>query len=148
MPKGSNIWRFAGATVLLFALVLIRLFEKRLFYDPFIDFFHDEYQGKALPAYDGVRLGFGIAFRYALNTVVSLGLLYVLFRSVSKVRFAAVLYGMLFALLALSFWIVLSYFEDSLLAIFYIRRFLIQPLFVILFIPAFYFQDRQSSVGK
>jgi exosortase F-associated protein len=27
--------------------------------------------------------------------------------------------------------------------VFYVRRFLIQPLFIILFIPAFYYQKRQ-----
>jgi len=148
MPKRNNIGRFVAAGVLVIAFILIRLFEQKLFYDPFLEFFRGEYQGKALPNYDGVRLAFGVAFRYILNTIVSLVLLYVLFSSVSKVRFAALLYGFFFVGLGLSFWIVLSYFDDNLLAIFYIRRFLIQPLFVILFIPAFYFQDRQSSVDK
>jgi exosortase F-associated protein len=38
------------------------------------------------------------------------------------------------------FFIVYFFNSDQNLILFYVRRFLIQPLFVILFVPAFYFQ--------
>ncbi len=146
MPgKKYNATRITLALLLVIALAVIRLFERSLFYDPFLDFFHGEYQGKPLPEYDSLQLALGLAFRYVLNMVVSLTLLYVLFQSVSKLRFAALLYGLLFVVLFIAFWIVLRFFDHNLLALFYVRRFLIQPLFVILFIPAFYFQDRQAA---
>ncbi|HLN95250.1 MAG TPA: exosortase F system-associated protein [Flavobacterium sp.] len=146
MPgKKRNGIRIVLAVLLVGALASIRLFERSLFYDPFLDFFHGEYQGKPLPEYDSLQLALGLMFRYTLNMVVSLTLLYVLFQSGSKLRFAALLYALLFVLLFIAFWIVLQCFDHNLLALFYVRRFLIQPLFIILFIPAFYFQDRQAA---
>lgn len=149
MPgKKRNLIRIVLAVLLVAALAAIRLFERSLFYDPFLDFFHGEYQGKPLPEFDSLQLAFGLTFRYVLNMVVSLALLYVLFQSFSKLRFAALLCGLLFVLLFLAFWVVVRFFDHNLLAVFYVRRFLIQPLFIILFIPAFYFQDRQAAHGE
>ncbi|WP_374707786.1 exosortase F system-associated protein [Flavobacterium sp. J372] len=47
--------------------------------------------------------------------------------------------------LMIAFIIVVNTEKPNLLALFYIRRFLIQPLFLILFIPAFYYQRRNSG---
>jgi exosortase F-associated protein len=76
-----------------------------------------------------------------MNSAVSLGLIYLLFKEVSLVQFAAVLYGLLFVILATALYILLEYSsQQQLFVLFYVRRFLIQPLFVMLFIPAFYVQ--------
>ncbi|MBF2082162.1 exosortase F system-associated protein, partial [Flavobacterium psychrophilum] len=48
-------------------------------------------------------------------------------------------------LLMIGFYIVLNFFDESQKTIlFYIRRFIIQPIFILLFIPAFYFQKKSE----
>ena len=125
-----------------FGIVFIRLFEDQLFYDPFLQFFKQDFKNKTLPNFDGVKLFFGILFRYSLNSIFSLAILYILFKQIELVRFATKLYIVFFTVLVFAFFGLLYFSEQSdFLILFYIRRFLIQPLFLILFIPAFYYQQ-------
>ncbi len=127
--------------VLVTLLLLIRAFENQLFYDPFLLYFKGNYQKAPLPKFNSGLLFLGILFRYFLNTIVSLGILYFLFKDREMISFALLLYVLLFLILIAAFFAVLYFFNsDENLLLFYVRRFLIQPLFVILFIPAFYFQ--------
>jgi exosortase F-associated protein len=124
-------------------LVLVRLFQEQLFYDPFLHYFKGEnYHGKPLPQYDNLRLGLSLFFRYGLNTLLSLGILWLVFKDKSILKLSGVLYGVFFIVLIAAFYIVLSADDPNMLVLFYIRRFIIQPLFLILFIPAFYYQNK------
>ncbi len=124
----------------LFAL--IRGFENQLFYDPFLTYFKAE-NTTIYPEYNAMKLYLGLFFRYFLNSLTSLAILYVLFRDKNLVQFATFIYGLFFILLLLSFFIFLNYFDESQkMMLFYIRRFLIQPIFILLFIPGFYFQRK------
>lgn len=147
MPtKKSKILTGLIAVFCVIMFALIRQFEDVLFYDPFLAFFKGEFAGAALPGYDGLQLLGSLAFRYGLNTLVSLVLIYALFRNKDQLRFAAVLYAFFFVLLIIAFFAVIKVFGNSnLTVLFYIRRFLIQPLWVILFLPAFYYQERLSK---
>ncbi len=132
--------------VLLFlsvlGLVFVRAFENRLFYDPFLQFFKYDYQNKPLPHFDAMKLFFGLFLRYVLNMVLSLAIIYLLFKQVSLVKFSAFLLLVLFIVLLILFFGVLYFSEKpDYLILFYVRRFLIQPLFLVLFIPAFYYQQ-------
>lgn len=132
--------------VLLVGLLAgIRFFEQSFFYDPFLDFFKGEFHNQNLPKYNAAKLFFGLLLRYVLNTIVSLGIIYVIFKETLLLKFAAVLYGSLFVLLSAVFFGLL-HFSDSpnYMLLFYIRRFLIQPLFLVLFLPAFYYQKKVS----
>ena len=91
----------------LFGLIFIRSFESQLFYDPFLAFFKLEYQNKSLPEFDGISLFFGLFFRYSLNTLVSLGIIYLLFKQLPLVRFAMLLYTIFFVVL------IVLFFADS-----------------------------------
>ena len=123
-------------------LVLIRAFEDRLFYDPFLYFFKQNYQNKPLPVIDSTKLAFGLFFRYLLNMFLSLVIIYLLFKQLRLVKFTAILFLILFIILIVLFFGVLFLFDEpDYLILFYLRRFLIQPLFLVLFIPAFYYQQ-------
>lgn len=123
------------------ALVFIRLFEDQLFYDPFLQFFKQDYKNKTLPNFEGVKLFLGILLRYSLNTIFSLAILYLLFKQKELVRFAMILYVVFFIGLLFAFFGLLYFSKQpDYLILFYIRRFIIQPLFLVLFIPAFYYQ--------
>jgi exosortase F-associated protein len=140
----NNKIRLVQFLFLVGLLVLIRAFEDQLFYDPFLDYFKSDFANLQLPIFNPFQLFFGLLFRYTLNTFVSLGIIYVLFKDVQMVKFALVLYYFFFMLLIISFFFIIYYVNGhNNLALFYVRRFLIQPIFVILFVPAFYYQKQK-----
>lgn len=136
-PKLSFL-DWAGIIACLILLVGVRLFENRLFYDPFLMFFKGI--DKTPPAYNSGRLFLGYVFRYVLNTLFSMGILWLLFKDRGIIKLTSVLYGVLFVILAVPLFIVINTDDPSLSLIFYLRRFLIQPLPLLLFVPAFYYQ--------
>lgn len=139
----KNKKKFALIFILLLILIAIRAFEDTLFYDPFLDYFHLEYAHLPLPKFNMIKLFFGLGFRYYLNSIVSLGILYLLFKDSQIAKFSILLYMILGSILLISFIFVLTFFgEENKMMLFYIRRFIIQPIFLILFIPAFYYQKR------
>lgn len=126
-------------------LALVRAFEGQLFYDPFLHYFKEE-NASVYPEVNSVLLYLNLFFRYFLNTIISLLLLYVIFRDKALVQFSAVLYVLFFIVLLITFYIYLNYFDEShKMILFYIRRFLIQPIFILLFIPGFYFQNKTQK---
>lgn len=129
--------------VMLFVtlLVFVRAFEKQLFYDPFLVYFEGDYMELPLPEFDNLKLFFGLTFRFFLNAIFSLGILYFIFKDKEMISFVSILYLFLFVILIAAFFCMLHFFKNQEnLLLFYVRRFLIQPLFVIVFIPAFYYQ--------
>jgi exosortase F-associated protein len=122
-------------------LAAVRAFEDNLFYDPFLIYFKRDYMDLPLPEFNALLLFLGVLFRYVLNTILSLGIIYFLFKDKEMIKFASILYLIFFFILTGAFFFILHFYENqNNLLLFYVRRFLIQPLFLILFIPAFYFQ--------
>ena len=141
----NNKLRFVQFLFLVVLLVLVRAFENQLFYDPFLDFFKKDFTMLRLPYFDSTQLFSGLFFRYTLNTTVSLGIIYVLFKDVTMVKFAFILYYFFFLILIVAFFCVINLDRESNnLLLFYVRRFLIQPIFVLLFIPGFYYQKQKN----
>ncbi|MGB6084488.1 exosortase F system-associated membrane protein [Moheibacter sp.] len=137
-----NKWiRYTLAAVLIFGLILVRKYEDNLFYDPFLAFFKGDFLNKEFPEYDLVRISIHIIFRYVLNSILSLGIIGLLFWSWKYVKFTAlVLLGFLLILLPLYLFMIESEFSIGENLGFYIRRFLIQPMVLLILIPAFYYQ--------
>jgi len=129
--------------ILLGLLICIRAFENDLFYDPFLNYFKGEYLTNPLPVYNPIKLFFSLGFRFYLNSMISLALLYVLFKDSKIIKFSTLLFIVLGSFLMISFFFTLKFFgEESKMTLFYIRRFIIQPIFLIIFIPAFYYQKK------
>lgn len=133
-------------TIFIFILLVsllagIRAFESQLFYDPFLKYFEGDYIKMALPEFDALKLFLGLSFRYFLNSTLSLGIIYSLFKDKEMIAFTSILYLFLFLILIVGFYAILHFYgNQNNLLLFYVRRFLIQPLFLILFAPAFYYQ--------
>ena len=126
----------------LLALILVRAFEDDLFYDPFLSFFKTDYQNKPLPDLNCYLLFGNLLLRYALNTFFSLIIIRLLFNERNLMFFSGYLFIFLFVILVIVFFGLLHFSDQpDYLILFYIRRFLIQPLFLVLFIPAFYYQQ-------
>ena len=137
----NNKLRIVQLLFLVVLLALVRGFENELFYDPFLDFFKQDYSNLLLPKVDSFLLFLGLLFRYALNTALSLGVIYIIFQEVTMVKFALVLYSFFFLISTIAFfYIVLFTTENYNWILFYVRRFLIQPVFLLLFIAGFYYQ--------
>ena len=131
--------------ILFGMLVAVRAFESKLFYDPLISFFKGDFIHSVLPQMDQPKLFMHVSFRFLINTAISLSILWVLYRKKDVVKLAALLYVALFVLLVLAMFILLNTSsERGHMALFYTRRFLIQPLFLLLLIPAFYFQKKRG----
>jgi len=142
----NKIYRYSGIAVAFFLIICIRFFEDSLFYDPFLEFFKSDYQNKPLPNFEGFKLILNVFFRYFLNTLLSILIIYLLFKNRNHVKIASILYVFLFIVLIILFsFSLFSSSKPDYLVLFYIRRFLIQPLFILLLIPAFYFQKKAEK---
>lgn len=143
MPKAVT---YILAVVLILVLVLIRWYEEVLFYDPYLTFFQNDYLYLDSPRRELAKLVGFTVLRYLLNTVVSLALLYVVFKDKSIVAFSILIYGVAFiVLLALYLYFVIHPKQEDYYLFFNIRRFLIQPLLLILLLPAFYYHKLKTK---
>ena len=138
----KNLIKFASVVFVVVAFVLIRIYQESLFYDPFIRFYSLYYHDMNPPDVDSIKLILNTAARYWLNSLLSIGLIYMLFRKRNIVKFSFFFYGIAFVALMIAFGIIETYLSPDLYMIFfYIRRFLIQPIFILLLLPAFYYQQ-------
>lgn len=122
------------------ALVLIRFFENELFYDPYLTFFHNDYLYIDSPRRELVKLTLFATLRFVMNTAISLGILYVVFKDKSVVKFSGLVFTAAYVILiSLFVYFVIHPKQEDYYIFFNIRRFLIQPLLLILLLPAFYY---------
>lgn len=127
-----------GFMVLL--LAAIRFFEDSLFYDPLIAFFRSDYLLGIIPPMNMAELMIHLSIRYALNSAISLGIIYIAFQNRSMLKFSVILYVLLYLGAVSAFiFLVLNIEREHYLALFYVRRFLIHPLFLLILLPAFYY---------
>ena len=56
-------------------LVLIRMFETELFYDPLIEFYKSDYKNTPLPEINSIKLIGNLTLRFILNALISLVIL-------------------------------------------------------------------------
>ena len=132
--------------LLFMMLVLVRAFELEMFYDPFIEYFKNDFLDQPIPDFSGSILLKDMFIRYTLNTIISLAIIYFAFGSKNFVVFSIKFYIIAFVILIITFFIILKgELSNGYLFAFYIRRFLIHPLFVLLLLPAFYYKQLTSK---
>lgn len=126
--------------ILLLFLVLIRAYENVLFYDPYLSFFKNDYLYIDSPRREIAKLVLFTTLRFVLNTIISLGILYLIFKDKSIIKFSALIYAVAYVLLMIPFlYYVIHHQQEDYYLFFNIRRFLIQPIGLILLLPAFYY---------
>jgi exosortase F-associated protein len=126
--------------VLFTLLVLVRVFEGELFYDPYLAFFQNDYLYIDGPEQNVYKVIVHIVYRFIVNTVISLGILYLFFKDKNVVKFSAVVYIIAFVtLISLYVYFVMNPKQEDYYVFFNIRRFLIQPILLLLLLPAFYY---------
>ncbi|MCB0382794.1 MAG: exosortase F system-associated protein [Psychroserpens sp.] len=126
--------------VLFILLVLIRVFENELFYDPYLSFFKNDYLHIDSPRREIFKLTMFTSLRYILNSVISLGIIYLFFKDQSIVKFSAGVFAVAYVILiALFLYFVIHPRQEDYYLFFNFRRFLIQPILLLLLVPAFYY---------
>lgn len=130
------------ATTIVLCFAVIRAFENQLFYDPFLAYFEGDFKNLPFPKVEAFTLFLNLLLRYILNTILSLILIYTLFQDRDMLKFSVFLYVFFAVILLGMFFVILECFPEWNWLLFYVRRFIIQPIFVILFIPAFYYQQQ------
>lgn len=121
-------------------LVLIRFFENDLFYDPYLTFFQNDYLYIDSPRREVLKVISFTTLRYILNTGISLCIIYLFFRDKSVLKFSLLVYGISYLILILLYlYFVINPKQEDYYLFFNIRRFLIQPIILILLLPAFYY---------
>ena len=137
----SRTTKYIILIILFGLLAAIRLFENELFYDPYLQFFKNDYLYMDNPRREVIKLTGFTTLRYVMNTIISLGILYVFFKDKNIIKFSSVIYGIAYiVLIAMFLYFVIRPKQEDYYIFFNIRRFLIQPLLLLLLLPAFYYQ--------
>lgn len=125
----------------IFGLIAVRVFEDRLFYDPFLDYFHEANKNQHFPDFVWGELMAGHLFRFFLNLFFSCLIIHFWFNNKRWTIQGALLMVIVFAItFPIYLYCISDRFELGYLFSFYMRRFVIQPLILLLIIPLFYYR--------
>ena len=132
-------WLLVGLAI--FGLIAVRMVEGELFYDPFQNFFHLANKQAPFPEFNWLPLILNYLFRFTLNLLLSAAVVYFIFKNKQWTLQAVVLMLIVFAItFPIYLYCIQTQFEVGYLFSFYMRRFVIQPLILLLIIPLFYYR--------
>jgi len=137
--------KYIGIFFLILLLVLVRAFENELFYDPYLRYFQNDYLYIDSPRREVFKLIVFTTLRFLINTLISLAILYVFYKDFTVVKFSALVYAFSYIVLILLYtYYVVNPKQEDYVTFFNIRRFLIQPLLLILLLPAFFYHRKET----
>ncbi|HLV13791.1 MAG TPA: exosortase F system-associated protein [Xanthomarina sp.] len=140
----NKILKLIWFSVLIGLLILIRVFEDKLFYDPYLLFFKNDYLYIDSPRREIFKLAAYTSLRYVMNSIISLAILFVLFKDKSIIKFSTLIFVVAYILfMSLFLYFVINPKQEEYYLFFNVRRFLIQPLIALLLIPAFYYHKQR-----
>ena len=136
------IKKIALISFLILSLILVRVFQYDIFYDPLLNYFKNSYLNEGVfPEINWMKMTLFLFFRFFINSTISLTIIYIIFKDVELIKISIILFIAAFIILTPIYYHYINIeFEGGYLAGFYIRRFLIQPLLLFLLVPAFYYQ--------
>ncbi|OIQ27955.1 MAG: exosortase F system-associated protein [Bacteroidetes bacterium MedPE-SWsnd-G2] len=141
----NKLYRVLGIGVFVLLLILIRFFEDQLFYDPYLQFFENDYLYIDNPRREVFKLTFFTSLRFVLNSVISVFIIYLCFLDKQIVKFSCFVYAVGYVLLIIPFlYFVIKPDKADYYLFFNIRRFFIQPIMLLVLLPAFYYQKIKS----
>ena len=86
-------------------LFFVRAFELELFYDPLNSYFQNEYLYREIPSINRWKLLSNLFYRYTLNSLISIGIIYLIFRNKKMINFLLLFFTVAFILLIILFFI-------------------------------------------
>lgn len=124
----------------IIVLAMIRFFEDELFYDPYLQFFKSDYLYIDSPRRETFALTVSTSIRYLINTLISLWIIWLTFLEKPMVKFASIIYFVAYIfLISLFLYFVINPRQEDYYLFFNLRRFLIQPVFLLILLAAFYY---------
>jgi exosortase F-associated protein len=130
---------FAG----ILGLISVRFLEDKIFYDPFLEFFKADYKVAQVPDFIWGKLMLSHFFRFALNLVFSAIVVHFMFLNKKWTIQAVFLMAVAFLFFfPIYLWCLYSKMEIGYLFTFSVRRFVIQPIILLLIIPIFYYRKK------
>ena len=130
---------FAG----ILGLVSVRFLEDKIFYDPFLEFFKADYKIAQVPNFIWGKLMLSHFFRFALNLIFSAIVVHFMFLNKKWTIQAVFLMAVAFLFFfPIYLWCLYSKMEIGYLFTFSVRRFVIQPIILLLIIPIFYYRKK------
>ena len=105
---------------------------------------HSDFQKHPVPALNYIHVIAGTSLRYLFNMVISLWLLWYLYKKEMFIKAALWVYLFAFVILITAFIFLLHADSDLLkMALFYVRRFLIHPILLFIMVAGFYFLNEK-----
>ena len=130
---------FAG----ILGLISVRFLEDKIFYDPFLEFFKADYKVAQVPDFIWGKLMLSHFFRFALNLIFSAIVVHFIFLNKKWTIQAVFLMAVAFLFFfPIYLWCLYSKMEIGYLFTFSVRRFVIQPIILLLIIPIFYYRKK------
>lgn len=127
-------------------MISVRVLEGTIFYDPFLGYFHEANKNIEFPTFEWGRLIAGHVFRFILNLFFSCLIIYGVFKNKNWTIQGAVMMIVVFSItFPIYLYCIHSKFEIGYLFSFYMRRFVIQPLIILLIVPMFYYRKQMGS---
>ena len=127
--------------IAIFGLIGVRVVEEKIFYDPFLEYFHEANKKADFPDFEWTKLILNYLFRFFLNLIFSVIAVHFIFKKKDWTIQAAILMALVFAItFPIYLFCIHTKFEIGYLFSFYMRRFVIQPLILLLIIPMFYYR--------
>lgn len=138
--------RIADWTIVILGvlgLIGVRAVEDRMFYDPFLEYFHKASKTAVFPEFEWGKLILNYLFRFFLNLFFSAVIVHFIFKRKDWTVQAVLLMCIVFAVVfPIYLYCISTHFEIGYLFSFYMRRFVIQPLILLLIIPLFYYRKK------
>ncbi|WP_288462239.1 exosortase F system-associated protein [uncultured Chryseobacterium sp.] len=130
----------------ILGVISVRILEDRIFYDPFLNYFHEANKNIPFPSFEWGKLISGYLFRFILNLLFSCVVIHFWFKNRQWTIQGAILITIIFAItFPIYLYSIYDRFEIGYLFSFYMRRFVIQPLILLLIIPMFYYRKQISQ---
>lgn len=127
----------------ILGLVFVRFLEDKIFYDPFLEFFKGDYKVSQIPDFIAWKLLLSHIFRFLLNLFFSAVVVHFMFLNKKWTLQAIALMTIAFLFFfPIYLWCLFSKMEIGYLFTFSVRRFVIQPIVLLLVIPIFYYRKK------
>lgn len=139
-------WIFA--IIGICGLIGIRMVENQIFYDPFLNYFHEANKQLTVPDFVWGKLILHHIFRFILNIIFSAIILQAFFNNKKWTIQGVILMTLVFALTFVVYlYCLYTKLDVGYLFTFYMRRFVIQPVILLLIIPLFYYRKMLLKKG-
>ena len=139
-------WFFVFAGIA--GLIAVRAVEDQLFYDPFLNYFHEANQKAVFPDFVWGKIIVDHIFRFLLNLTFSAVIIHFIFQNKRWTLQGVTLIFIFFAItFPIYLYCISTEFKIGYQFSFYIRRFVIQPLILLLIIPMFYYRKHLEKIN-